>query len=185
MTVRGAWMKRSVVVAVGAMALCATGLAASGCGDGASTETTGTATAGRVATVSPSDGDSYTVTLAEGQSAPVDIFRDSAEGKVFIYQPGSGTNVEETRGSLFAVALSEPAGAGYTWRATGGTAPGAVVRPVQEWVLTTSPDDGSPGTHYWVYRAAEAGTGTLTFGRFAPDDAKASDTATFRVRVTD
>jgi predicted secreted protein len=185
MSVSDMWMRRPGAAALAAIALVAGGLVASGCGEGGTAQTAGTAPGGGTATVALADGNSYTVTLAEGQAAPVDIFGDPDGKEVFIYQPGSGTNVEEPQGAMFAVALDEPAGTGYTWRATGGTASGTVVATVQNAVITTGDGAGAAGTHYWVYRAAAPGSGTLTFDKFASGSEKASGTATFRVTVTD
>lgn len=174
---------RCLAAAVAAIVLVAGGLVASGCGESGTAGTAGTSPGGGTATVALADGNSYTVTLAAGQAAPVNIFGDPDGREVFIYQPGSGSNVEEPVGALFAVALDAPAGAGYTWKETGGTARGTVVAPVQNALITTG--DGAAGTHYWVYRAAAPGAGTLTFSPFAPDGEKASGAATFRVTVTE
>jgi predicted secreted protein len=185
MSVREISLRRTGAATVAAIALVAGGLVTSGCGGSGTAGTAGTSPGGGTATVALADGNSYTVTLAAGQAAPVDIFGDPDGREVFIYQPGSGTNVQEPVGALFAVALDAPAGAGYTWRVTGGTANGTVVTPVQNALITTGDGAGAAGTHYWVYRAAAPGSGTLTFDKFASGSEKASGTATFRVTVTD
>ncbi|GEM_PF-563509 len=167
----------------GAAALAAGALA--GCGSSSSTDTGGSVStsADGGATLTYADGGTYTVTLANGATEPIDIYGNSGQGPVSIYNGGSG-EIAATLGQPFAVGLAQSPSTGYQWKATGGTAPGTVVELVQDWVGVDDPGTpGTNGTHYWVYKASAGGSGTLTFSEYPPGSSKASKTETFTVTV--
>lgn len=173
---------RRIAVAGAALVLAAVGLAAAGCGDSG----TGSGSGGGegTATLPLRDGGGYTVTLAPGQAEAIDIFANSGGEPVSIWGAPGGTDIPATVGAAFAIGLIQSGGTGYTWKATGGTAPGSVVALVQDWVLQEDSGPGSPGTHYFVYRGTAAGTGTLEFSQYPPGRDKASKTDTYTVTVT-
>jgi predicted secreted protein len=171
-------MTSSTRLRIAALAGAATlSLAAlAGCGDSSSTSTTGTTGAGTStassAATAEGDGTLTTVTLANG-----------AEEDVTVYSSESGTVVNETLGRTFAVSLPQSPSTGYEWKATGGTAAGALVQLKGDTVQTESDAPGSPGTHLFVYTASGEGQGTLVFEEFPPGETTAAKTVTFEVSV--
>lgn len=145
-------------------------------GCGGSSSTTGTAGAGNATAASAGtatgDGTLTTVTLAQG-----------ATEQVSLYRAGSGTVVNETLGQTFAISLPQSPSTGYAWKAQGGTALGDVVELQGDSVQTDSNTPGSPGEHLFVYTASGEGDGTLVFQEFPPGSDTASSTETFEVSV--
>ncbi len=171
---------------LGAATLSMAALAGCG-GDYAATTATsgGTATsADGTATLTDASGSAYTVTLAEGVTTPIEPFGNNGREPVGFWAASSADGVKATVGTPFGIELAQSPSTGYSWKAAGGTALGAQVTLVQDWVLTEDNSPGSPGTHYWVYNATAAGTGTLVFEEFPPGEGTPSTTQTFTVTVT-
>ena len=182
----GIGMRRAAAVAAGSLVLVAGGLVAAGCGESTSTDTSAaiTVAADGTATLPLRDGGDYTVTMAEGQTTPVDIFGNTGGDPVSVWSGNDSGPVEATVGAPFAIELAQSPSTGYSWKATGGTAPGAVVELVQDWVLTEDKGPGSPGTHYWVYRGTAEGSGTIEFQQFPPGTSSPSKEQVVKVIVT-
>ncbi len=175
-----------MVALLGAATLSMAALAGCG-GDSAATTATsgGTATsAGGTATLTDASGGAYTVTLAEGVTTPIEPFGNDGSAPVGFWAASSADGVKATVGTPFGIELAQSPSTGYSWKAVGGTALGTQVTLVQEWVLADDTGPGSPGTHYWVYNATAAGTGTLVFEEFPPGEDTPSKTQAFTVTVT-
>lgn len=176
-------MRRPLIMA---LALAAASLALVGCGGGDAPEVSTAADGSATATLKTKDGDTWTVTLAEGQTEAFDVYGNygNLDGPISIWQIGAGP-ISQAKDSLFAIGLPQSASTGYTWRAAGGTADGGVVELVEQGVNTKDPGlPGSAGTHYFVYRATTAGSGTLEFQQFAPGSETPETTEKFDVTVT-
>ena len=175
---------RRRLAAVSALAAVALGVGLTGCGSSSSSSDTSTAAAGGEATLTTADGSTWTVTLAKGVSAPIDIYGNDGGEPVGISTASTGP-APATVGKPFAIAMPQSPSTGYAWKATGGTALGTVAELVEDGVNTADPGTpGSPGTHYFVYNATAAGTGTLTYALYAPGATKATKTQTVTVDVS-
>lgn len=150
--------------------------ALTGCGGDSGASSTGsgsaTATSGVVSGTTTGDGTMATVTLANGATEEVSVYRSE-----------SGTVINETLGRTFAVSLPQSPSTGYSWKASGGTAPGAIVELQGDEVTTDDAVPGSPGTHLFVYRASGEGEGSLEFAEYPPGSDTASTMVTFEVSV--
>lgn len=166
-----------IAAALGAATLSIAALA--GCGESATVGPDGTAT------LTFRDGQAYTVTMAAGQTTPVDVYGNSGGEPVSFFSTSNGT-ADVTVGQPFAVQLPENPSTGYAWKVS-GTAVGSVVEPVQEFMEPGNDETGKVGVptqHVWVYRGTAAGTGTLVFREFPPGKDTPSETRTMKVTVT-
>ena len=167
----------------------------SGCGSGsADNDTSPSASASsaaeQTATLKLANGQSYTVNLAPGVTEPIDIFGNDGGEPVSVWGAGftGGSDVLQITsqvGDPFAVELPQSASTGYVWQPTGGTAPGTVVKLVEDFVLAEGKAPGSPGTHYFVYESTATGTGTLEFSQFPPGSQEPSSTLNAEVTVSE
>jgi hypothetical protein len=135
------------------------------------------------ATLTLKSGDTWVVTLPEGSSEVYDLYGNDGSDPIDIWQESPITMPE---GVPFAIALAAPTTRDGVWRATGGTADGTVLAPLQQGV---NPYDialpgSDPGVHYFVYRGTAAGTGTLEFGLFPPDADTPQESRSFDVTIT-
>lgn len=179
----------TIALSVGALGACG-GSSADDATASASQSTSASTSAAQTATLKLADGTSYTVNLAPGVTKAIDIFGNDGGEPVGIWGAGfaGGSEVLEITskvGQPFGVELPQSASTGYVWQPTGGTAPGTVVKLVEDFVLTEDKGPGSPGTHYFVYESTAAGTGTLEFSQFPPGSQQPSSTLNAEVTVTE
>ena len=165
------------------VALLAVALAA--CGDQSTAPEISTAADGEVvAKLTDKSGDQWTVTLPEGASEAYDLYGNDGRDPIGIWTKGPITAKADTR---FAIGLPVNGGTGYVWRATGGSTAGSVAQLLEQGINPNDPGESVPGgsaTHYFVYRATAAGTGTLEFGLYPPGADAPERTETFDVTVT-
>ncbi len=170
-----------MAAALGAATLSIAALA--GCGETATTATVGP---DGTATLTFRDGQAYTVTMAKGQTTPVDVYGNDGGEPVSFFSASNGA-ADVKLGQPFAVQLPENPSTGYAWKVS-GTAVGSVVEPVQEYLEPGTDESGEVGVptqQVWVYRGTAAGTGTLVFQQFPPGNDTPSKAYTMKVTVTE